>query len=109
MSKLARRSILPFTALLALATGACAPDQETRSTSLTAEQDDGASNAIGSDSLDARRRKCVAGAPCSTNPNQCKLGVTACANGVQTCVDGASKTNGTACSDGNACSFNDVC
>jgi hypothetical protein len=100
MSTLTGRSILPFTTLLVLAIGACAPDQEARSGGLTPEQDGGASGL---------RRKCVAGVPCSTNPGQCRLGVTSCAAGVQTCVDGVNKVDGTACNDGNACTFNDVC
>src|SRR5580765_1820146 len=42
---------------------------------------------------------CTAGVSCTTNPSQCLNGVTSCATGAQTCVDGGAKPNGTGCND----------
>ena len=52
---------------------------------------------------------CTAGLSCTTNPNQCKVGITQCGTGVQTCVDSGNKPDQTGCNDGQDCTMNDVC
>jgi hypothetical protein len=52
---------------------------------------------------------CTAGLSCTTNPSQCRNGVTSCSTGAQTCVDGGPKTDGTGCNDGNDCTYGEYC
>jgi len=52
---------------------------------------------------------CTAGLSCTTNPNQCKVGITQCGTGMQTCVDSGNKPDQTGCNDGQDCTMNDVC
>jgi len=52
---------------------------------------------------------CTAGLSCTTNPSQCKVGITQCSTGVQTCVDSGNKPDQTGCNDGQDCTKNDVC
>src|SRR5262249_10556218 len=40
---------------------------------------------------------CTAGQPCTGNPGACFAGVTSCATGAQTCIDGVAKAPGTGC------------
>ncbi|HSN91448.1 MAG TPA: hypothetical protein VLS93_09485 [Anaeromyxobacteraceae bacterium] len=48
---------------------------------------------------------CYAGQPCTTNPDTaCHDGITSCATGTQTCVDGTAKPNGTTCGVNQVCS-----
>ncbi|MBL8951810.1 MAG: hypothetical protein JNK82_13595, partial [Myxococcaceae bacterium] len=47
---------------------------------------------------------CTPGQPCTTNPNACKVGITACGTGTSSCIDSA--TNVPA---GNTCGANLVC
>ena len=52
---------------------------------------------------------CTAGVSCTTNPNQCKVGVTQCNTGAMTCVDSGNRPDQTGCNDGQDCTYNDVC
>ena len=52
---------------------------------------------------------CTAGVSCTTNPNQCKVGITQCNTGAQTCVDSGNRPDQTGCNDGQDCTYNDVC
>ena len=47
---------------------------------------------------------CTAGDACIENPGHvCKVGVTSCSTGAQTCVDSTNKPDGTLCGAGPSC------
>jgi hypothetical protein len=52
---------------------------------------------------------CTAGVSCTNNPSICKVGITSCSTGVPTCIDSGNKPDLTGCSDGDNCSYGDVC
>ena len=53
---------------------------------------------------------CSAGQPCTGNPNACKVGVTSCATGAQTCVDSSvDVAAGTSCGAGSVCNGSGGC
>jgi len=46
---------------------------------------------------------CTAGVACNTNPSVCKVGVTWCGTGAETCVDSGNKPDSTLCGAGPSC------
>lgn len=53
---------------------------------------------------------CTAGVVCTTNPGAaCRYGVTSCATGVSTCVDGSPRAGGTTCGTNQVCNGAGAC